>query len=155
MLKVRPIQCDKKDFACFIELCLESHCIERIQYDYRSLSGINDMLREFLKGQMLAYLAFDEDGVAGCIFGPAKEDEWEVHALFKRHKNTLEALNEIEKQVIPKFKFKRVFARIPVSNKAPQLMFRRFGAKYNGISKDHFRVNEDKYEDCVIMEKEY
>ena len=155
MITARQIKPVKEDFASFIELCLEDHCIERIQYDYRSLSGINDMLREFLTGEMLAYLVFEDEEIAGCIFGPATETEWEVHALFKRHKDTLKGLKEIEKNVMPKHKFKRVFARIPISNKAPQLMFRKFGAKLNGISKKHFRVDHNNYEDCVIMEKEF
>jgi len=147
---------DINHLNAFAMIALSEHVVDRIDFDSRSIVGLHYIMKEIEQGITICYAAFDEGKMIGVVFGELLPDDiFKTHIAFERNVDTLEAVKLIEEKLVADFNLKAIIAHIPEKNKAPQLLFRRLGAKKIGTAGEAFKSGPDTYEDCVILRKEY
>lgn len=152
---VRKIKKCVDDYNSIVDILLSDHVIDRIDCRSRSIEGIRRILKDIGEGDYPGYGAFEEGKMVGFVYGHVNDNCWNVHIAFDRHQETLKAVRLIEGIAVKDMSLNCIKANMPKSNKAPQLLFSRLGAKRIGFKEDIYMSSINKYEDCVTMMKEY
>jgi len=146
---------ERPTFNGIINLLLSEHVVEKIDYRARSIEGIRGIIAAFVTGEFVGYGAWEDDRMVGFVWGHLNNGCWEAHTAFDRHSDTLSAGKLIELTAPKELGIKKVLAYSPISNKPARVFHHRLGYKRNGIKENYYMKDYNKFEDCVIMQKEY